>query len=152
MALAEGGSIDRVEVEFLGRLAERDTRLLTIAVLKGVLAGHTEEEVNYVNAPALAEERGIVVSETKRTIARDFTDLMRVTVVSGGVRERVVGTMFGAATGRTCSRPGGSASTCSSTTTSPCSATPTCPGWSAAWAPPWARRGLMPFARAYTIK
>ena len=38
-ALAEGGSIDRVEVEFLGRLAERDNRLLTIAVLNGVLAG-----------------------------------------------------------------------------------------------------------------
>src|SRR4051812_5670159 len=71
-ALAEGGSIDRVEVEFLGRIAERDDRLLSIAVLNGVLAGHTEEEVNYVNAPALAEERGIVVSETKEPVARDF--------------------------------------------------------------------------------
>ena len=46
-----------------GRIAERDTRLLTIAVLNGVLAGHTEEEVNLVNAPSLAEERGIEVSE-----------------------------------------------------------------------------------------
>ena len=36
----------RVEIEFLGRIAERDTRLLTLAVLNGVLAGHTEEEVN----------------------------------------------------------------------------------------------------------
>ncbi|HEX4625215.1 MAG TPA: phosphoglycerate dehydrogenase [Solirubrobacteraceae bacterium] len=94
-ALAEGGSIDRVEVEFLGRLAERDDRLLTIAVLNGVLAGHTEEEVNYVNAPALAEERGIVVSETKEPVARDFADLIRVTVEGAGVRERVVGTVFG---------------------------------------------------------
>jgi D-3-phosphoglycerate dehydrogenase / 2-oxoglutarate reductase len=89
------GSIDRVEVEFLGRIAERDDRLLTIAVLNGVLAGHTEEEVNYVNAPALAEERGIAVAETKEPVARDFTDLIRVTVEGGGARERVVGTNFG---------------------------------------------------------
>ena len=59
IALAEGSSIDRVETEFLGRIAERDTRLLSIQVLLGVLRGHTEEEVNEVNAPAMAEERGI---------------------------------------------------------------------------------------------
>jgi D-3-phosphoglycerate dehydrogenase / 2-oxoglutarate reductase len=94
-ALAERGSIDRVEVEFLGRIAERDDRLLTIAVLNGVLAGRTEEEVNYVNAPALAEERGIHVAETKEPRARDFTDLVRVTVEGGGASERVVGTNFG---------------------------------------------------------
>jgi D-3-phosphoglycerate dehydrogenase len=94
-ALAERGSIDRVEVEFLGRIAERDDRLLTIAVLNGVLAGRTEEDVNYVNAPALAEERGIHVAETKEPRARDFTDLVRVTVEGGGARERVVGTNFG---------------------------------------------------------
>jgi D-3-phosphoglycerate dehydrogenase len=94
-ALAEHRSIDRLEVEFLGHIAERDDRLLTIAVLNGVLAGRTEEEVNYVNAPALARERGIDVAETKEPRARDFTDLVRVTVEGGGVRERVVGTNFG---------------------------------------------------------
>jgi D-3-phosphoglycerate dehydrogenase len=92
---AAAGSIDRVEVEFLGRIAERDDRLLTIAVLNGVLAGHTEEQVNYVNAPALAEERGIQVAETKEPVARDFTDLVRVTVQGGGARQRVVGTCLG---------------------------------------------------------
>ena len=81
-ALAEGSAIERVEVEYLGRIAERDTRLLTIAVLNGLLAGHTEEEVNFVNAPSLAEERGIEVSERKEVVARDFTDLVRITVVS----------------------------------------------------------------------
>ena len=79
----------------LGHIAERDTRLLSLAVLLGVLAGHTEEEVNLVNAPSLAEERGIDVVETKRTSARDFTDLVRVTVVSGEQGVRVVGTNLG---------------------------------------------------------
>jgi D-3-phosphoglycerate dehydrogenase / 2-oxoglutarate reductase len=95
VALAEGTSIDELEVEYLGRIANRDTRLLTVQVLKGVLAGHVEEEVNEVNAPAIAEERGIRVSETSSADARDFTDLVRVSIVSGGSRTRVVGTTFG---------------------------------------------------------
>jgi D-3-phosphoglycerate dehydrogenase / 2-oxoglutarate reductase len=95
VALAEGTSVDGLEVEYLGRIATRDTRILTVQVLKGALAGHVEEEVNEVNAPAIAEERGIRVSETSSADARDFTDLVRVTIVSGGTRTRVVGTTFG---------------------------------------------------------
>jgi D-3-phosphoglycerate dehydrogenase len=95
VSLAEGSSIDRVEVELLGRIGERNTRLLSVAVLMGVLAGHVEEEVNAVNAPGLAEERGIDLAETKRTTARDFTDLVRVSIVSGDARLRVVGTTLG---------------------------------------------------------
>ncbi|MBS1871528.1 MAG: phosphoglycerate dehydrogenase [Actinobacteria bacterium] len=95
VSLAAGSSIDRLDVEYLGRIGERDTRLLSVAVLMGVLAGHVEEEVNAVNAPGLAEERGIEISETKRTTARDFTDLVRVSIVSGETRTRVVGTTFG---------------------------------------------------------
>jgi D-3-phosphoglycerate dehydrogenase len=95
IALAEGSSIDRVQIEFLGRIAERDTRLLSIQVLLGVLRGHTEEDVNEVNAPALAQERGIEVAETKRSAARDYTDLIRVAVTSGDETVRVVGTLIG---------------------------------------------------------
>ena len=96
-ALAEGSSVDALEVEYRGRIAERDTRLLTVQVLKGALAGHTEEEINDVNAPALAQQRGIAVTETSTAVARDFTDLVRVAVVSGGERTRVVGTTLGSA-------------------------------------------------------
>jgi D-3-phosphoglycerate dehydrogenase / 2-oxoglutarate reductase len=95
IALAEGSSIDRVQTECLGRIAERDTRLLSIEVLLGVLRGHTEEEVNEVNAPAMAEERGIEITETKRTGARDYTDLVRVTLTCGENSVRVAGTLIG---------------------------------------------------------
>ena len=86
--------IDRVELDYLGRIAERDTRLLTLAVLEGVLAGQ-EEGVNLVNAQSLAEARGIGVSERKDTAVRDFTDLVRVTIVCGEDRYRVAGTTLG---------------------------------------------------------
>ena len=94
-ALAEGSSIDRIETEFLGRIAERDTRLLSIQTLIGVLAGHTEEDVNAVNAPVMARERGIDVGETKRSGAGDYSDLVRVTLVSGVQPLRVAGTLIG---------------------------------------------------------
>jgi D-3-phosphoglycerate dehydrogenase len=95
IALAEGSSVDRIEVELLGRIADRDTRPLATATLLGVLHGHTEEDVNAVNAPAVAEERGIEIVETKNASARDFENLVRVTVHAGDAAERVVGTTFG---------------------------------------------------------
>jgi D-3-phosphoglycerate dehydrogenase len=45
----------------------------------------------------VAEERGIELEETKRTMARDFADLLRVTVVAGEQSTRVVGTVVGRA-------------------------------------------------------
>ena len=93
MGIAPG--VERLELEYFGRIAERDTRLLSLAVLQGVLQGHAEEEVNLVNAPSLAEERGIAVSERKEPHARDFTDLVRVSVLAGEERYRVVGTTLG---------------------------------------------------------
>jgi D-3-phosphoglycerate dehydrogenase len=95
VALAEGSSIDRVEIDFRGQLADRDTRLLSIQILLGVLQGHTEEDVNEVNAPAMARERGIELAETKRTTAHDYTDLIRVNVTGSGDTHRVVGTLIG---------------------------------------------------------
>jgi D-3-phosphoglycerate dehydrogenase len=93
--LSPGPAIDEIDVEFLGRVAERDDRLLTIQVVKGLLTGRTEEAVNDVNALALAEERGIRVGQTSRSVARDFTDLIRVTVRSGELTNRLVGTVLG---------------------------------------------------------
>jgi D-3-phosphoglycerate dehydrogenase len=87
--------VGRIEVEYLGRIAERDTRFLTLSVLMGVFAGRTEEEVNLVNAKLLAEERGIDVSDRREANARDYADLIRVTLVNGDDRVRVVGTTLG---------------------------------------------------------
>ena len=95
MSLAEGSSVERIEAAFLGRIAEFDTRLLTLAVIGGALSGRTEEQVNLVNAPSMAEERGIVVEEKSVSEAQDFNELIRVTVVAGGERVAVAGTGIG---------------------------------------------------------
>jgi D-3-phosphoglycerate dehydrogenase / 2-oxoglutarate reductase len=88
-------SIDKVTAEFRGRIAEHDTRLLGIAVLVGILSGHTEEPVNLVNAPQMAEERGIELIETKDTLSEDFTELVSVRIDSGEEAVQVAGTSVG---------------------------------------------------------
>jgi D-3-phosphoglycerate dehydrogenase len=96
--LAQGlgnGSVEHVRAEFRGRIAEHDTRLLGIAVLVGVLSGHTEEPVNLVNAPAVAEARGIELTELKEAAAEEFTELVTVRIESGGDEVEVAGTGVG---------------------------------------------------------
>jgi D-3-phosphoglycerate dehydrogenase / 2-oxoglutarate reductase len=96
--LAQGlnqGSVDCVTAEFRGRLASYDTRLLGIAVLAGILSGNTETPVNLVNAPQMAEERGIELIETKDSIDSDFTELVTVRIGNGDDAVEVAGTGVG---------------------------------------------------------
>jgi len=81
-----------VEVEYLGQLADYDTRILTLSVLKGMFGRMTEEPVSYVNAPQIAEARGVEVREAKSTAAQDYLNV--VTVRGGG--HAVGGTLSGA--------------------------------------------------------
>ena len=130
--LAEGlgqGPVDRVAVEFRGKIAQYDTRLLGIAVLVGILSGHTEEPVNLVNAPQMAEERGVDLVETKESGSEDFTELVTVRLrLRRATKSRSPAPASARATSPTWSRSGARASTCPSPSTSPSSATPTGPG------------------------
>jgi len=95
MELAASSSVERIEAAFMGRIAEFDTRMLSLAVVCGALEGRTEEQVNLVNAPTMAQQRGIVVEETSVSEAQDFHELIRVTIVAGGERVAVAGTAIG---------------------------------------------------------
>jgi D-3-phosphoglycerate dehydrogenase len=82
-----------LDVEYSGGLADLDTRILTLAVQKGVFAATTEEPVSFVNAPQLSAERGLDVraTSTVATSGRGYTNLL---TVRGGPHS-VSGTMFG---------------------------------------------------------
>ena len=94
MELAEGRA-DRITLSYLGALAERDTRLLTLAALNGAFQGRCDQPVNFVNAPVIAAERGIAVEEEKRVESRGYTNLLQVTVHANGDRVSVEGTTIG---------------------------------------------------------
>jgi D-3-phosphoglycerate dehydrogenase len=90
-----GGRADRIALSCLGRLAEYDTRLVTMAALNGAFQGRTDEPVNIVNAPLIAAERGISVEEDRQRESPDHTNLVRVTVHADGEAIVVGGTTIG---------------------------------------------------------
>ncbi|HUO49791.1 MAG TPA: phosphoglycerate dehydrogenase [Acidimicrobiales bacterium] len=75
-ACLNDGLPERLEVEYAGALAGANTSILTLAVLKGVFAAGTEEPVSYVNAPQLAEERGLEIREASTTATREYVNLI----------------------------------------------------------------------------
>ncbi|HVC87508.1 MAG TPA: phosphoglycerate dehydrogenase [Gaiellaceae bacterium] len=87
-----GGDVRRITIEVYGELADHDTRLLTVAALNGAFQGHTDQPVNYVNAPVVAADRGIDVSEEKRRSSRDYTNLVAVSADDVRVAGTTIGT------------------------------------------------------------
>ena len=86
---------DRIVVAAHGPLSEYDTRLLTVAALNGVFQDRVDQTVNYVNAPLLAAERGLDVSEQRFAASQHYTNLVRVVVSGDGVDTEVSGTTIG---------------------------------------------------------
>ena len=93
-SLAEG-AVKGVEVEYNGDITEVNTKMITTAVIKGLLNPILESNVNYVNAPGLAKERNIKVTEIKNKEAKNFANLITVTARTEKSSVRVQGTLFG---------------------------------------------------------
>jgi len=91
-AALEEGSPGALEVEYEGGLADYDTRILTLSVLKGLLTAATGEPVSYVNAPQIATERGLSWREARSPAAHEYVNL----VVVRSAAHSVAGTLAGA--------------------------------------------------------
>lgn len=76
------GQVEHIEFEFAGELAEYDTTPLRAAAIRGLLAPITEEHVTIVNANAVAEGRGLRITERKTPVAELYTNLVTVTVAT----------------------------------------------------------------------
>jgi D-3-phosphoglycerate dehydrogenase len=86
------GAIDEIEIEYAGDVADLRVAPITIAVLKGVLEAHTDQ-VNMVNAPHLAQARGIKVVESKASRPEDFASAI-TTRVKGCLDRLIGGALF----------------------------------------------------------
>jgi D-3-phosphoglycerate dehydrogenase / 2-oxoglutarate reductase len=74
-SLAEGVP-SPVEISYEGQIADYDTRILTLAVMKGLFTAATDEPVSYVNAPQMARERGVEIREVKSSTSIDYVNLI----------------------------------------------------------------------------
>ena len=86
------GLPDAIDMDYQGELAGESTGILTLSVLKGIFGGSTEEPVSYVNAPQLAERRGLQVRESSTATSHDYKSL--ITLRSGS--HSVAGTLISA--------------------------------------------------------
>jgi D-3-phosphoglycerate dehydrogenase len=86
-----GGEQKSIEISYDGQIAEYDTRILTLSVLKGYFGVVSGDPVSYVNAPQMATEHGIDVRPSQSTTPKDYVNL--VTVRCG--EHAVAGTLAG---------------------------------------------------------
>ncbi len=91
--IIEGG-VRRIAVEFGGDATEIDTAPVNIAALKGFLEPMLEETVNFVNAPFIAKERGIDVTELKDPDAGDYSTRITLRIQTDSGETVVQGTLF----------------------------------------------------------
>ena len=89
-----GTEIRSVAVEVEGAAAELNIKPITGAVLAGLM-GTYSDTVNMVNAPHLAKERGLDVSEVRHSHEGDYHTLLAVSVATDDGDRRVAGTLFG---------------------------------------------------------
>ena len=88
-----GSSLTAVEIIYEGTASALNTRALTQAALSGLLRPMLSE-VNMVNAPIVAKERGIKVSETRRDRQGVYEGYIKIVVTMGDTTRRVAGTVF----------------------------------------------------------
>lgn len=87
--------LKEVVVEYMGEFDGLDLTPVTTAVLKGILAPIVKDDVNFVNAPAMAKERGVKVIETTSTESSDYLNLIRVHAVTTEKTTVIAGTIIG---------------------------------------------------------
>lgn len=90
-----GRELEEVRLEYAGAVTAFPSEPLTTAALKGLLTPMVGPEVNYINAPYLASERGIRVIETKSPRTEGYTSLIRLTVSGSEGEHFVCGALFG---------------------------------------------------------
>ena len=89
------GRLTRVEVEYRGNDVAPHVKPLTVALLRGLLVPTLgRERVNYVNAPIIAAERGIVVSQALNISSSDYTNLVSCRVTAGDETHTIAGVLF----------------------------------------------------------
>ena len=90
-----GRAIRSVKVTCRGKLASKNTELITRAVLKGLFEPILGQSINIVSAKLIAQERGITVEESKVETSEHYESLLEVTVEGNGKEIYIAGTCFG---------------------------------------------------------
>lgn len=89
-------ALTSLEIDVRGELADYDVSVYKLAALKGILTGTVSEKVSYVNAPVLADQRGI---ETRLTVEKESPEFRNLTTLTGTLADGTVLSVAGTLAG-----------------------------------------------------
>lgn len=89
------GNIKDVTVELCGTLLHKHSALLKVSLLKGIFSRLISEPVNYINAPLIAENMGVKISEKKYSDDKNFSQLLSVKFKTEKTEHILSGTIVG---------------------------------------------------------
>ncbi len=87
------GQLGKIEIEYLGEIANLDVTPLKAAVIRGLLSPVSEENVTIVNANLVAEHRGLRITERKGPYEGIYANLISVRLTTTAGTTTVAGTM-----------------------------------------------------------
>jgi D-3-phosphoglycerate dehydrogenase / 2-oxoglutarate reductase len=90
----EKETVQKLEILYSGDLADKETKVMSLSVLKGLLSPIVQEKVNYVNAELIAENMGIELIESKSSHLDKYTNLITVKFITKTKEMSISGTVF----------------------------------------------------------
>jgi D-3-phosphoglycerate dehydrogenase len=87
------GQMEEIEVDYSGEIVQHDLTPLKAAMLGGLLAPISEEQVNVVNVDVVAARRGMRISEKRGPTHQLYANLITVTITTTAGRTKVSGTL-----------------------------------------------------------
>jgi len=85
---------NKVTFSYNGKIARYDCAPITVCGLAALLNGHTEQDVNMVNARLVARNMGITVEEVRTTESESFSNLITMSLESPEGKRSIAGTLF----------------------------------------------------------
>ncbi|MDR2698058.1 MAG: phosphoglycerate dehydrogenase [Candidatus Methanoplasma sp.] len=88
--------IDELEITYCGELAGRQTKMLTVSAVIGILKNIIgRDSANIINALPVAKQKGIAIKESSTAKSDDYANMIEVRITSKGKRTAIRGTVFG---------------------------------------------------------
>jgi D-3-phosphoglycerate dehydrogenase len=91
---AEKETVERIEVVYSGDLINKETKVISLSALKGLLEPVVNGSINYVNAEFIAKSMGISLVESKSSRLDKYTNLITVKFCTKRREISVSGTVF----------------------------------------------------------
>lgn len=94
-AQMDRGTRESARLIYRGEVAQKNTKLITASFAAGLMEGALEEQINLVNATALAKERGLTITEESNEDPGDFGTMIQAEVTTERKTYVAAGTLFG---------------------------------------------------------